>query len=412
MKNGNGYRILKLIENNPFPPDPRIRQQVRALVGAGYEVTVICPKGKKQGGYEMVDGARVYRYPTPAQGDGLLGYLWEYGYSLVAAFFVSLLVFFRHGFDVIHTHNPPDVPVLIAAFYKLFGKRFVYDHHDLAPEMYYARFSGQGNPVVYKVLLLFEKLSCKLADHVIATNNSYKTLEIERHGVAPERITIARNGPELDRLRPVEPDPELRKKAKNIICFLGEMGVHDGADYLLRALNHLRNTLKREDFYCVIMGRGDAVENLKQLCRTLKLDDHVWFTGFVTDEELLRYASTSDICVDPDPSNSFNDRCSMTKMSEYMAFAKPIVAFDLPEHRVTAQQAALYAVANDELDFARKLEQLMDNPELRQSMGKLGRERVETVLSWSHQSKFLIHAYEQLFEERGHGLPQTGGVKH
>lgn len=407
MKTSNGYRILKLIENNPFPPDPRIRQQVRAMVAAGYEVNVVCPKGKKQSWFEIVDGARVYRYPMPAQGDGLLGYLWEYGYSLVAAFCLSLFVFLRHGFDVIHIHNPPDVPVLIAAFFKLLGKRYVYDHHDLAPEMYYARFSGKGNPWVYKALLVFEKLSCKLADHVIATNNSYRTLEIERHGVSPERITIARNGPELDRIRVVDPDPELRKKAPNIFCFLGEMGVHDGADYMLRALHHLRNTLKREDFFCVVMGRGDAVPDLKKQCTELGLNDKVWFTGFVTDEELLRYASTADICVDPDPSNSFNDRCSMTKMSEYMAFGKPIVAFDLPEHRVTAQEAALYAVANDELDYARKLQQLMDNPQLRLAMGKLGRERVDTVLSWTHQSKFLIQAYEQLFAGHTHGVAQT-----
>ena len=411
MKNTTGQRILKLIENNPFPPDPRIRQQVRALVAAGYEVTVICPQGKRQPLYEMVDGCRVYRYPTPAQGDGLVGYLWEYGYSLVMAFLVSLWVFFRHGFDAIHIHNPPDVPVLIAAFYKLLGKRYVFDHHDLAPEMYYARFSGKGNPMVYKVLLMFEKLSCKLADHIIATNNSYKTLQMDRHGVAEERITIVRNGPELDRLKLVPPHPDLRRKASNIICFLGEMGVHDGVDYLLRSLKHLRDTLGQKDFYCVVMGRGDAVEDLKRLCSQLELNDHVWFPGFVPDADLLSYVSTADICVDPDPSNSFNDRCSMTKMSEYMAFSKPIVAFDLPEHRVTAREAALYAVANDELDFARKLQLLMENPEMRLSMGKLGRERVDTVLSWSHQSKYLIQAYEQLFSRKHPRIPQTDGVQ-
>ncbi|MFN8441135.1 MAG: glycosyltransferase family 4 protein [Caldilineaceae bacterium] len=400
MKVSAGNRILMLLENNPYPRDARVRQEAKALVSAGYEVTVICPKGKGQGWHETVDHVRVYRYPMPAQGDGLLGYLWEYGYSLLAALCLSLYVYVCHGFDVIHAHNPPDLMVLVALLYKPLGKKFVFDHHDLAPEMYFARFGGQGNPMVYRMLVAFEKLSCKVADHLIATNNSYKAMQMQRSGIPEKRITVVRNGPDLNRLRVVAPNAELQQKAPNIIGYVGEMGVHDGIDYFLRACHHLVNTLGRKDFYCVIIGTGDAWEMLKQTAVDLKLEEYVWFPGRISDADLLSYLSTAQICVDPDPSNPFNDRCSMIKMSEYMALGKPIVAFDLPEHRVTAQEAALYAKANDELDFARQLAILMDDPQRRQLMGKLGRERVESVLAWSHQSKGLIKLYDQLLAVR------------
>lgn len=396
MKASAGKRILMLLENNPYPRDGRVRQEAKALVAAGYEVTVISPGTKDQSWHETINGVNTYRFPMPPQGDGLLGYLWEYGYSLVAMFCLSLVVLLRHGFDVIHAHNPPDMLVLIALIYKPFGKKFFFYHHDLSPEMYFARFGGKGNPLVHKTLIALEKLSCRVADHLIATNQSYKAMQMERSGIPAERITVVRNGPDLNRLRLVEANPLLRQKAETIIGYVGEMGIHDGIDYLLRALHHLVYTLHRKDFYCVIIGTGDAWEELKQTAVKLKLAEYTWFPGRVSEEDLLSFLSTADICVDPDPSNSFNDRCSMIKMSEYMALSKPIVAFDLPEHRVTAQQAAIYARANDELDFAQKLMLLMDDPARRASMGKMGHERVESVLSWRHQSQFLIQAYDQI----------------
>jgi len=193
----------------------------------------------------------VYRYAAPTPASGFLGYLWEYGYSMAASFVLSVLVFFSHGFDVVHAHNPPDMFVFIAAFYKLFGKRFVFDHHDLAPEMYQARFPGGGSRIVYDVLVLLEKITCCLADHVIATNESYKRMEMERGGVPEARITVVRNGTELQRLRRIEPDPELRRKGKTIIAYVGVMGFQDGVDYLLRALHHLLRDEGRSDFYCI-----------------------------------------------------------------------------------------------------------------------------------------------------------------
>lgn len=396
MKAFVGNRVLMLLENNPFPQDGRVRREAQALAGAGYEVAVIAPGHKGQPWREIVDNVSVFRFPSPPEANGFLGYLWEYGYSLAMTFIISLFIFFGRGFDIIHAHNPPDIYVFIAAFYKLFGKRFVFDHHDLSPEMYYARFDGQGNQRVYQALVFLEKLSCQLADHVIATNQSYKEVQMERNGVPPSRITIVRNGPDLDRLRLVESDPELRLKAKIILGYVGVMGFQDGIDYLLRALHCLVYDLGRTDFYCVLIGQGDAWASMKQYASQLGLNPYIWFSGRVSDAALARYLSTADICLDPDPSNPFSDRSTMTKMAEYMALGKPIVAFDLPEHRVTAQEAAVYARPNDEADFARAIAQLMDNPERRAVMGSMGYERVRRELAWCYSIPRLLEAYQTL----------------
>ncbi len=249
---------------------------------------------------ESVLGVNVYRYPSPMAGQGLPGYLWEYGYSMLAAFFLALQVWATRGFDVIHAHNPPDTFVIIAAFFKLLGKRFIFDHHDLSPEMYHARFNGHGNATLYRALVLFEKLSCRLADRVIATNQSYRAIEIERGGVSPERITIVRNGPDLERMRLMEPDPAVRARASTIIGYAGVLGFQDGLDYLLRALHHLRQDVGRQDFFAVIIGRGDALEYLKDLASELDLNEHVWFPGWVSDTDYVKYLSTAEsACSDP-----------------------------------------------------------------------------------------------------------------
>lgn len=396
MKASAGSRVLMLLENCPYPQDGRVRREAGALVASGYQVSAICPMGSGQSWRETIDGVCVYRFPAVQAANGFLSYLWEYGWSMAAIFALSLVVFLREGFDVLHAHCPPDTFVLIAAFYKLLGRRFVYDHHDLAPEMYNARFGGSANRFVYKTLIIFEKLSCRLADHVIATNQSYKKVEMLRGKVPEVRITIVRNGPDLNRLRSTGPDPDLRKKGKTIIGYVGVMGPQDGVDYLLRALRHLVDRLGRRDFFCVIIGKGDALTALKSLARQLGMNEYVWFTGWIPDEDLARYLSTADICVSPDPANPFNNRSTMGKMMEYMAFGKPIVAFDLHEHRVTAQDAALYAHPNDELDFARQLVSLMDDPVRRKKMGQIGKERIERELAWSYQEQHLLEAYEAL----------------
>ena len=388
-----------LLENHPYPQDGRVRREATSLARAGYSVTVISPGRPDQPRSETINGVKIYRYPQPAERDGFIGYLMEYGYSMVAIAILTVWVAFRSGFDVIHAHNPPDTLAIIAAPFKLAGKKFVFDHHDLSPEMYDALFGEAANPKVRRLLSLFERLTYKLADHVIATNQSYRAMALGRGGKEVDQVTIVRNGPEIARVKTAEPDAELRQRASTIIGYVGVMGYQDGVDYLIRALDRLRTELGRDDFYCVIVGSGVAVPSLQQLTADLELDSHVWFTGRISDEALMRYMSTVDICVDPDPYNAFNDRSSMIKMTEYMALGKPIVAFDLTEHRYTAGESALYAAANDELDFAKKLAALMDDPELRRTMGELGRDRVANHLAWPHQEASLLEAYRRLTTE-------------
>jgi glycosyltransferase involved in cell wall biosynthesis len=385
-----------LLENNPFPQDGRVRREANTLVEDGHQVAVICPREAGQKWQEVINGVAVYRFPGPPEASGFLSYVLEYGYATAVMFFISLYVLLHQGFDVVHTHNPPDTLVFIAGFHKLLGKRFVYDHHDLSPEMYQALFDGFRNPLIYKILLWLEKLSCRLADHVIATNGSYKDVEMARNGVPQERITIVRNGPDLDRLKAVAVDASLRQSGKFTLCYVGDMGHHDGVDYLLRALKYLAEELDRSDFFCTLVGGGDAHAGLKLLAEKLKLSDYVLFTGPVPHTEVARYLSAADICVAPEPSNNYNDRSTMIKMTEYMAIGKPIVAFDLPEHRVTAQEAALYAEPNSEFDFARKIVLLMGDPERRQRMGRIGEERIRTELAWSFQKEYLLKAYRKL----------------
>jgi glycosyltransferase involved in cell wall biosynthesis len=405
MKASAGKCVLMLLENNPYQTDGRVTREARTLVRAGYQVSVICPRSGGGRTQEVVDGVHLYQFPSPPDSKGFLGYLWEYAYATSAIFALSVVALFREGFDILHAHNPPETFFPIAAFYKLLGKQFVFDHHDLSPEMYRARSRGGGNRLVCYALVLFEKLTCRLADHVIATNESYKTVEMERGRVSAERITVVRNGPDLERLEPVEPDPTLRQRANTILGYVGLMGPQDSVDYLLRALYHLIYDLGRRDVFCVIIGRGVTLPELEALAKSLCLQDHVWFTGWITEEELIRYLSTADICVDPDPSNPFNDRSTMIKLMEYMALGKPIVAFDLPEHRVTAQNAAVYARPNDELDFAQQIASLMDDSDRRKKMGRLGRERVETELDWSHQAEHLLEAYKTLDLPRKKPMP-------
>lgn len=397
MKAFAGKRILMLLENNPYSQDNRVKREAQALAQAGYHVSVICPMPKKGKTFEVAaPGIHVYQYPLVGGGGGVLSYLWEYGYSTLMMFLISFRVLFREGFDVIHAHNPPDTMWPIAAFYKLLGKQFVFDHHDLSPEMFFARFGDKSSKWLFKTLVLFEKLTFRLANHVIATNESYKRVAMERGGVPAERITIVRNGPD-ERFVLAPEAPELRQKASTILGYVGIMGPQDGLDYLLRSVQQLIHTLNRRDVFCVIIGKGDALPQLKAYAEELEIGDHVWFTGWVSDEDLLRYLSTADICLDPDPSNPFNDRCTMIKMMEYMALSKPIVAYDLPEHRVSAGEAAVYAQPNDELDFARKIAELIDDPARRQQIGQTGRARIETRLAWAHQVQHLLTAYATLF---------------
>ncbi|MFK7848459.1 MAG: glycosyltransferase family 4 protein [Rhodothermales bacterium] len=385
-----------LVENNSYPGDTRVRREALALVDAGFNVTVIAPRSLGQSRRDVVDGVSVYRYPEPSERDSFWGFVWEFLYSTIAAFIVSFSVLRKEGFDVIHAHNPPDTLFAIGLFYKLFGKKFVFDHHDLAPELYMARTDGKGSTLVYKVLLLLEKWTFRTSDLVISTNNSYKKIATERGGVNEEKVRIVRNGPPLSFLEYAQPYPELVNLPKTIFGYAGSIGIQDGLDYLIKALHYLKTELKRDDFLTIIMGDGDDVPRIKSMTREYGLEDHVQFTGWLKKDKLTRYMTSIDIGVDPDPSNDFNDRCTMIKMTEYMAFSKPIVAFDLPEHRHTSGEAAIYVPENNVGNFARALLLLMDDPKQCEQMGKLGRKRVEEKIAWEYSVPKLVSAYEEV----------------
>ena len=396
--NAKGKRVLMLLENCTYPRDDRVRHEAQTLLHSGYQVSVISPGNRKQLYREIVDGIDVYRFPLPPNSDGLLGYVWEYFYSMLALFILSLKVWFTKGFDILHTAQPPDVFVFIALFFKLFGKCYVLDHHDLAPELYNVRFDGEGNNLIHRVLLWFEKLSMNVADRVISTNQSYKEVALRRGHVADERIFIVRNGPDLDELRCQSEKPIFSNNGKVTIGYVGVTGIQDGLNNLIRAIYHLVHDFKRKNIKCLIVGDGVAMPIMKSLAEELNVAEYFQYTGWVTKQsEIVRYLNSMEICVAPEPSDPYNDRSTAAKLMEYMAMAKPIVAFDLPEHRFTAQNAALYAQKpHDEYDFAKKIAELMDDPARCFEMGQIGKTRVDTILAWQFQAKNLLKAYEGL----------------
>jgi glycosyltransferase involved in cell wall biosynthesis len=411
MKESAG-KILMLVENN-FPSDVRVRNECELLRGKGYEISVICLRGDGEKGSENVGGIHVYRIPevevfqkvplgrqSPLgrwwlKLKAFLGYVSEYAYFTICCFVLSIYVALRHGFDVLHAHNPPDTLFLVALPFKLMGKKFIFDHHDLAPELYRSRYGSKGKLVLWG-LQWAEKFSLKLADVTIATNESYKEIQIKRGGVRANRCFVVRNGPSSDRMTVVQPSERLRKMGKSILCYIGCLNPQDGLDYLLRALSHLTYDLKRTDYHCVIMGKGDSLAGLKDLSRELKLEANVEFTGFIPDADLLANLSAADICLDPDPSSPLNDVSTWIKIMEYMAYGKAIVSFDLKESRYSAQEAALYVKPNDEREFAVAIEKLMDDPALRRRMGDYGRARVERDLQWTSVGRNLANAYQAL----------------
>lgn len=397
--------VLLLVQNSSYPGDQRVHHEATALTEHGFQVSVIAANSQAntRPWHEVIDGVCVYRFPQRSWGSGKLAYTLEYAYSMVALFALSWLVLLREGFDVVHAANPPDMLVFIGAFYRLFGKRFIFDHHDLVPEMYTARFGNRG--IMRKLLLRFERISCRVADHVIATNESYKALDILRSGVSAEKITVVRNGPDLKSFRHAAIDPELRARAPHLIVYAGIMGVQDGVGHLLHAIHHLVFELGRTDFLCVLMGNGDTVAGLRLLARELRIEPYLWFAGFVRQPRYANYLATADICVCPDPPNEYTDRSTMVKVMEYMAVARPIVAFPLTETRFSAQDAAVYAA--DEQDFARALASLMDDPARRRRMGEFGLRRVETALAWNYSVAPLLAAYDKAL-----GRPSTVQAEH
>ncbi len=396
MKESAG-RILIVVQNLPVPLDRRVWLEATTLARNGYDVSVISPTSKEFPRHrETLDGVSIFRYTMPLEAKGIWGYVLEFAYAWLATAWLSLVVWASRGFDVLHACNPPDTYFLLGVFYKCFGKKFVFDHHDLSPEMYHAKFKNPS-PLLWWALKRLEKATMKTASVVLSTNQSYRQVALSRGGKNPDDVFVVRTGPDLTRLQPMTPERKLKRGKPYLVCYLGEMCPQDGVDYLLRSIDILVHQHQRTDVAVTLIGGGPALEDLKIQCSKMDLDDIVHFTGRVSDKDLCRYLSTADVCVDPDPYTEWADHSTMNKILEYMSFAKPIVSFDLTEARHSAGGAALYVPANDVSQFSRAIEFLLDDENLRTEMGALGRERIVGGLSWKHMAPRLLQAYSKVF---------------
>lgn len=394
---GRALRVLILVENLPSPFDRRVWQEATTLHANGYEVSIICPTGKGyESRFEVIDGIHIYRYHLPLEAEGAKGYLLEYSLALFHTFRLSWKVLFARGFDAIHACNPPDLFFLIGGFFKLFmGKRFLFDHHDINPELYEAKFGRRD--FFYKLMVLFERCSFRTADVTIATNDSYKHIAITRGRIDADKVYVVRSGPKLDRLRIMAPNPALKQGRRFLVGYVGVMGAQEGIDLLLQAAHYIIKGMERTDVHFGLVGGGTSLAHLRQMALALDIGEYITFTGRVSDHELLEMLNTSDVCVNPDVANDMNDKSTMNKIMEYMALGKPIVQFDLVEGRVSAQDASLYALKNDPFDMARKIVSLLDDPALCKRMGNFGRHRVINELEWEYEAPKLLAAYDRLF---------------
>ena len=404
-------RVLVISQNAHVPRDRRVWNELRALSEGGYEVTAICPKAEDADGnlrFERLAGVDIFRFAQPRASGSALSYLREYAVAFWRIRRLARTLAGERGFDVVQASNPPDFLLMAVYFLKRRGARLIFDHHDLAPELYLARFGGDHR-VLYWLTRLLEQINYRLADLVLATNESYKRVALRRGRRRPEDVFVVRSGPQLARFGPIEADESLKRGHRFLISFIGEMAPQDGVDHALRALAHLLE--RRADWYAIFAGDGPARQGLEELAATLGLEEHVDFAGWLGDPALRSVLSSSDVCLAPDPKTPLSDASTLVKIAEYMAMSRPVVSYDLTETRVTAADAALYARPNDPAAFADAINDLLDDPERRLQMGRLGRERVEQSLSWECSSVALLAAYETALK-RSPTSPRSLGASH
>lgn len=390
--------VLIIVENLPVPFDRRVFLESSTLVAAGYKVSVICPMGKgAEKPFEVVDGVHIYRHPLPVELSSSAGYLREYGAALWHEWRLARKIFKERGFDVIHACNPPDLIFLVALWFKaLHGVKFLFDHHDLCPELYESKFGHRGP--FHRALLWAERFTFLAADLVISTNESYREIARTRGHKKQSRTFVVRSGPKLSLFSPSPPVTAHKKGKAFMVGYLGVMGEFDGVDHLVRAADHIVKVRKRTNIHFCLIGGGPMLQDLKKLAVELGLEDTIEFTGRLPDREMIERLSTCEVCVDCDPLNPLNDKSTMNKILEYMALGKPVVQYDLTEGRRSAGEASLYARPNDTADLGDKIIALLDDPAAGARMGALGRARMENELEWRHQAPHLLEAYDELFK--------------
>lgn len=397
-----GLRVVMVVENLPVPFDRRVWIEARTLAAAGAEVSVICPTGKGHDARrERLDGIEIYRHALPIEAKGALGFALEYGSALLMESWLTARIYFSRGIDVIHGCNPPDLIFLVAMLFRPFGVKYLFDHHDINPELYEAKFNKRG--FFWKLMRFFERRTFKAAQISIATNESYKAIAVERGDMRPDDVYVVRSGPDLSRVKPVDPVPEWKAGRRYMVGYVGVMGEQEGIDLLLQSIRYIVHDLDRHDIHFCLVGGGPALDDLKNMAYGLKVNDYVTFTGRAPDNDLFEVLSTSDICVNPDRVNRMNDLSTMNKIMEYMAMGKAMVQFEVKEGRVSAGEASLYAAANDPVDLAEKMLALLADPEKCEEMAAYGKKRVHDELSWDYQIPNLIAAYQRLMPISGKG---------
>jgi glycosyltransferase involved in cell wall biosynthesis len=396
---------LILSENASVPADRRVWNESQTLAASGWSVVVVSPQGdgRDTDPFEIRDGIEIHRFPLrPATGSPI-SYLREYGQALWRIRAIVRRLASTRRFDVVHACNPPDFLLLAARRLRSQGAAFVFDHHDLVPELYRSRFGGGTGPL-YLVARVLEQIAFRLADVVIATNQSYRAVALSRGRKAPKDVFVVRNGPRRDRFRPCAPDPELRRGRKHLIAYLGIMGPQDGVDHAIRALGWLRT--KRSDWQAIFIGEGDVLEDMRALSAQLGISDRVEFAGWRGDDDIRTILSTADVCLAPDPPSALNDVSTMIKITEYMAMGRAVVSYPLAESQISAGEAAVYAKAGDPESLGACVAELLDDPARRARLGQLGRERVDRELCWERSEQGLLAAYDRALQHRrGARLP-------
>ncbi len=393
------YHVLFIVENNTIPPDIRVWREARTAVQAGYSVSIISPKNDNfLKSYELIDGVEIYRHFFFKNRGGILNQLAEYANAIFWEVLLSVRIFIKKRFYLIHAANPPDHVFLIAFFFKLFGVKFIFDHHDLAPELYISKFNGKKN-IIYKVLNGMEKLSCLTADAVISTNQSYKDHIMKKYGIKPEKIFVVRNDPEALMEQGNGRRVPCRNSQMTELIYIGSINNQDGVDLLVKAVDILVKQLGQMQIHCTVVGDGDDLPRVKKLCAELRLNPYFNFTGYIYDRHMVeKCIEAADICLETAPYSEANGKSTFIKVMEYMAAGKPLVAFDLDETRYSAQGSALFIEQGNLRAFAEAIETLIRDPALREQLGKNGQSRIQKVLNWKTSSKELMRTYENLFE--------------